>query len=99
MFAKLARVGIPRQPSTGIAMSARQRRFTWEPSTIAREPCGGGTIKALSKPCSGRFTLQKLRQIQHDILATGKIDGPELEVLRRQLYIDGAIDRPKADFL
>jgi len=43
--------------------------------------------------------LQKLRQIQHDILATGKIDGPELEVLRRQLYIDGAIDRPKADFL
>ena len=43
--------------------------------------------------------MQKLRQIQHDILATGKIDGTELEVLRRQLYADGKIDRPKADFL
>src|SRR5690348_14394389 len=43
--------------------------------------------------------MQQLRQIQHDILATGKIDGPELEVLRRQLYADGKIDRTKADFL
>jgi hypothetical protein len=32
-------------------------------------------------------------------MATGKIDGPELEVLRRHLYSDGKIDRKKADFL
>jgi len=43
--------------------------------------------------------MPKLRQIEQDIMATGKIDGPELEVLRRQLYCDGKIDRKKADFL
>jgi hypothetical protein len=43
--------------------------------------------------------MLKLRQIEQDIMATGKIDGRELEVLRRQLYADGTIDRPKADFL
>jgi hypothetical protein len=43
--------------------------------------------------------MLKLRQIEQDILATGKIDGPELEVLRREIYGDGKIDRPKADFL
>jgi hypothetical protein len=43
--------------------------------------------------------MLKLRQIAQDILATGKIDGPELEVLRRHLYVDGTIDRPRADFL
>jgi hypothetical protein len=43
--------------------------------------------------------MLKLRQIEQDIMATGKIDGPELEVLRRQLYADGKIDRQKADFL
>jgi hypothetical protein len=43
--------------------------------------------------------MLKLRQIAQDILATGKIDGPELEVLRRHLYVDGKIDRPRADFL
>jgi hypothetical protein len=43
--------------------------------------------------------MQQLRQIQHDILATGKVDGSALEVLRRQLYADGTIDRTKADFL
>ncbi|MCI0740457.1 MAG: hypothetical protein L0Y72_15530 [Gemmataceae bacterium] len=43
--------------------------------------------------------MQKLRLIERDILATGKIDGPELEVLRRQLYAEGTIDRTKADFL
>jgi hypothetical protein len=40
-----------------------------------------------------------LRQIEHDILATGKVDGPNLEVLRGQLYADGRIDRRGADFL
>lgn len=43
--------------------------------------------------------MQKLRLIERDILATGKIDGPELESLSRQVYADGKIDRPKADFL
>lgn len=43
--------------------------------------------------------MLKLRQIERDILATGKIDKPELEVLRRELYAGGKIDRPKADFL
>ena len=43
--------------------------------------------------------MLKLQQIEQDILATGKIDKPELEVLRRQLYADGDIDRQKADFL
>lgn len=33
------------------------------------------------------------RQIEHDILANGRIAGPELEVLRRQLYAGGQIDR------
>ncbi len=43
--------------------------------------------------------MSSLRQIEQDILATGKIDGPELEVLRRHLYAHGKIDRSKADFL
>src|SRR5438270_7869433 len=43
--------------------------------------------------------MLKLRQIEQDILANGKVDGPELEVLRRQLYGDGKIDRQGADFL
>ena len=43
--------------------------------------------------------MQDLRQIEHDILANGKVDGPELEVLRRQLYAGGTINRRGADFL
>jgi len=43
--------------------------------------------------------MLKLRQIEQDILATGKIDGPELEELRRQMYAAGKIERRKADFL
>jgi uncharacterized tellurite resistance protein B-like protein len=43
--------------------------------------------------------MLKLRQLEQDILATGKVDARELEMLRRQLYHDGKIDRPKADFL
>src|SRR5690348_454952 len=40
-----------------------------------------------------------LRQIEHDILARGRVDGHELEVLRRQLYAGGRIERQEADFL
>jgi hypothetical protein len=43
--------------------------------------------------------MRDFKQIEHDVLAVGKIDGPELELLRRHLYSDGKIDRPKADFL
>src|SRR5437763_4800988 len=34
-----------------------------------------------------------------DILADGKVEGPEIEQLRQVLYADGKIDRPEADFL
>lgn len=44
------------------------------------------------------ITLE-LRQIEQVILATGKVDSHELEVLRKQIYAGGKIDRPKADFL
>jgi hypothetical protein len=43
--------------------------------------------------------MLKLRQIEQDILATGKVDGPELESLRRELYTHDKIERPEADFL
>jgi hypothetical protein len=43
--------------------------------------------------------MQDLRPIEHDILASGRIDGRELGVLRRQLYADGKIDRRGAVFL
>jgi hypothetical protein len=43
--------------------------------------------------------MMKLRQIEQDILANGRVDGNELEVLRRQLYAGGKIDRRGADFL
>ena len=43
--------------------------------------------------------MLKLREIEQDILATGKVDGPELERLRRELYAHGKIERPEADFL
>ncbi len=41
----------------------------------------------------------KLRQIKHGILAAGKVDGPELESLRREIYAHDKIERPQADFL
>src|SRR4051812_47818065 len=43
--------------------------------------------------------MLKLRQIEQDILATGKVDGPELERLRSELYSHEKIERPEADFL
>jgi len=43
--------------------------------------------------------MLKFRQIEQDILANGRVDGPELEELRRQVYTDGKIDRKEADFL
>src|SRR4051812_33947401 len=43
--------------------------------------------------------MPDLRQMEQDILATGKVDSHELEVLRRRLYAGGKIDRRGADFL
>jgi len=43
--------------------------------------------------------MPDLRQIKQDILATGKVESHELEVLRRVLYADGKISRREADFL
>ena len=43
--------------------------------------------------------MQKLRQIEHDILANGRVDGAELDLLRQELYAGGKIGRPEADFL
>jgi hypothetical protein len=46
-----------------------------------------------------RQIMLELRQIEQDILATGKVDSHELEVLREQMYAGGKIDRRGADFL
>jgi hypothetical protein len=43
--------------------------------------------------------MMELRQIEQDILAHGKVDGPELERLRGELYAHDKIERPEADFL
>ncbi len=43
--------------------------------------------------------MLKLRRIEQDILATGKVDGHELQRLRQELYAHDKIQRPEADFL
>src|SRR5689334_17748049 len=43
--------------------------------------------------------MLKLRQLEQNILANGRVDGDELEVLRRELYAGGKIERREADFL
>ena len=43
--------------------------------------------------------MLRFRQVEQDILANGKVESQELDVLRRELYSDGKIDRQKADFL
>src|SRR5579871_979778 len=43
--------------------------------------------------------MLKLRQLEQDIMAAGKVNQPELEILRRELYAGGGIDRQGADFL
>ncbi|HZU35408.1 MAG TPA: hypothetical protein VFA18_05850 [Gemmataceae bacterium] len=42
---------------------------------------------------------RQLGQTKRHILATGRVDSHDLEVLRGQLYANGPIDRPRADFL
>ncbi len=43
--------------------------------------------------------MPELRQTAQGILATGKVDGHDLEVLRRKLYDDGKVHRQEADLL
>jgi hypothetical protein len=44
--------------------------------------------------------MPDFRRLRETILANGgRIDSPELELLRRELYAGGKIDRPAADFL
>ena len=43
--------------------------------------------------------MLRLRQIEQDILATGKVDHHELEVLRQALFTAGKMARREADFL
>src|SRR5271166_4788813 len=43
--------------------------------------------------------MLELRKTEQAILANGRVDGPELVELRRQLYAGGKIERQEADFL
>src|SRR5207245_778668 len=43
--------------------------------------------------------MMNLRELEQHILANGRVDGPELEALRKHLYASGTIDRRGADFL
>jgi hypothetical protein len=43
--------------------------------------------------------MVSLREIEERVLANGRVEGHDLEVLRRRLYADGKIDRKEADFL
>lgn len=43
--------------------------------------------------------MHHLQGIELAILAHGKVDGPELEMLRQQIYAHGKIERRDADFL
>ena len=42
-------------------------------------------------PFQGILFMVELRQIEHDILAIGKVEGEELEVLRKRVYVGGQI--------
>jgi hypothetical protein len=43
--------------------------------------------------------MQNWQEIEQAILANGRVDGPELELLRQKLYAGGKIERRDADFL
>jgi hypothetical protein len=43
--------------------------------------------------------MQKLRQIEQDILAKGRVDERDLEALRGQVYTGRMVERPEADVL
>ncbi len=43
--------------------------------------------------------MTELRKIEHEILATGRVDKHELDRLRQVIHVHGRIERPEADFL
>ena len=43
--------------------------------------------------------MTELRQIEQDILAVGKVESKELDLLRKRVYAGGKIDRHTADLL
>ena len=43
--------------------------------------------------------MLNLRQVQQDVMANGRVEGRHLDVLRRELYVGGKIDRKGADLL
>jgi len=43
--------------------------------------------------------MLNLRQVQLDVMENGRVEGHHLEVLRRELYAGGTIDRKGADLL
>ncbi len=43
--------------------------------------------------------MADLKQLKADILADGKIEDDEVEVIRRELYADGQIDQDEVEFL
>ena len=43
--------------------------------------------------------MLELRKIEQDILAVGKVEGQELDLLKKRVYAGGKIDRQTADFL
>src|SRR5436305_11527594 len=45
------------------------------------------------------MVMLQLREIEDAILKNGRVDGPELKLLRQQVYADGKIARETADFL
>jgi hypothetical protein len=40
--------------------------------------------------------MMDLPEIKRDILAIGKVEGRELEVLRRRVYAGGTVNRPES---
>jgi hypothetical protein len=43
--------------------------------------------------------MLNLRQVEHDVMANGRIEGHHLDVLRRELYVGGKIDRRAVNLL
>ena len=43
--------------------------------------------------------MADLQKLKAEILADGRIEDPEVEVIRRELFADGKIDREEVEFL
>jgi hypothetical protein len=43
--------------------------------------------------------MLNLRQVEHDVLANGRVEGHHLDLLRRELYAGGKIDRKGVELL